>query len=98
MAAEVDYPEALHNLGVLYCEGRGVERDMDKAVEMWYRAAEKGYEPSQLSLGIMYLSEGNEEEALKWLMKASEKGNDEAKSMLAGIMPVKNNTMTRKQR
>lgn len=98
MAAEVDYPEALHNLGVLYCEGRGVERDMDKAVEMWYRAAEKGYDPSQLSLGIMYLSEGNEEEAVKWLMKASEKGNDEAKSMLAGIMPVKNNTMTRKQR
>ena len=85
MASEVDYPEALHNLGVLYCEGRGVERDMDKAVEMWYRAAEKGYELSQLNLGIMYLSEENTEEAVKWLKKASEKGNDEARSILEGI-------------
>ena len=85
MAAEVDFPEALHNLGVLYCEGRGVTRDMDKAVEMWYRAAEKGYELSQLNLGIMYLSEENSEEAVKWLKKASEKGNDEAKSILEGI-------------
>jgi TPR repeat protein len=98
MAAEVDFPEALHNLGVLYCEGRGVTRDMDKAVEMWYRASEKGYELSQLSLGIIYLSEGNEEEAVKWLTKASENGNDEAKSMLSGIQPAKKNNDIRIRR
>ena len=85
MAAEIDFPEALHNLGMLYCEGRGVPRDMDKAVELWYRAAEKGFELSQLNLGIMYLSEGNREEAVKWLKKAAEKGNEEAISILGGL-------------
>ena len=87
MAAEIDYPEALHNLGVLYCEGRGVPRDMDKAVELWYRASEKGFDLSQLNLGIMYLSEGNTDEAVKWLKKASENGNEEAMSILADIKP-----------
>lgn len=85
MAAEIDFPEALHNLGVLYCEGRGVQRDMDKAVELWYRAAVQGFELSQLNLGIMYLSEGNTEEAVKWLKKAAEQGNEEAKFMLDDI-------------
>ena len=87
MAAEIDFPEALHNLGVLYCEGRGVPRDMDKAVELWYRASEKGFDLSQLNLGIMYLSEGNTDEAVKWLKKASENGNEEAMSILADIKP-----------
>lgn len=87
MAAEIDYPEALHNLGVLYCEGRGVPRDMDKAVELWYRASEKGFDLSQLNLGIMYLSEGNTDEAVKWLKKASDNGNEEAMNILADIKP-----------
>lgn len=45
---------AQYNLGAMYATGRGVERDYEKAVELYQQAAEQGLPQAQYSLGIMF--------------------------------------------
>ena len=49
-AAEQGYAQAQNNLGVLYAEGHGVEKNMDKAKELITQAAEQGCEDAQENL------------------------------------------------
>ena len=45
---------AQHNLGVMYAKGEGVEKDLDKAAELYEQAAAQGEVAAQYNLGIMY--------------------------------------------
>ena len=76
--AEAGDAEAQYNLGGMYANGRGVERDDAEAVK-WYRfAAEQGDIRAQNDLGVMYATgEGAEQddaEAVKWYRLAAEQG------------------------
>jgi uncharacterized protein len=65
----------------------GVPQNFGKAL-YWYRlAAKQGYADAAFSIATMYINgEGvaaNQKEAHKWLQKAADEGNDQAKSMIA---------------
>lgn len=47
-------PMAAYQLGLLYEFGKGVEKDMAKALELYVASAEKGYSPAQCYLGDIY--------------------------------------------
>ena len=65
-----------------YDEGRGIEVDSSKAVELYKEAAEQGHVGAQCNLGVSYyLGKGVEEdkeEAVKWYRKAAEQGQANA--------------------
>ncbi len=76
-AAETN-ARAMYLLGALYEAGKGVEKDMDRAVAYMTKAAEKGYGLAQCALADMYF-EGrgvgqNYEKAVEWYAKANEQG------------------------
>ena len=79
-AAEAGQAEAQFDLGVLYAQGKGVQRDLTMA-ERWYRkAAEQGNAEAQFALGQMY-SRGwgvprDEADALRWFQMANTPDTD----------------------
>jgi len=80
------YDPAMVRLGDLYMEGRGVQRNPDKAVKLYIQASNENNADAMLRLGKASLSgEGmvkSANNAKKWLRKASARGNEEAKSLL----------------
>jgi TPR repeat protein len=74
--------EAQFNLGVLYLEGTGVERNAEQARTWFMKAAEKNHVLAQYNLGHMALSgmgsEKNIQEAIKWWKLAAEGGHFQA--------------------
>ena len=57
-ACRIDYNgEAYYNLGTLYHFGCGaIQKDLQKAYEMYLKSAELNYAPAQYNLGTMYLN------------------------------------------
>ena len=82
LGAYEENPEAQYNLGVLYLEGRGVERDLEQARNWFLKAANKNQIEAQYNLGHMALSglgmEKDTNEALRWWQKASTGGYPQA--------------------
>lgn len=74
--------EAQYNLGVLYLEGRGVERNLDQARNWFLKAARKQHLEAQYNLGHMALSgmgmEKDVNVALKWWQQAAQGGYAQA--------------------
>ncbi|MEE9446535.1 MAG: hypothetical protein V3V09_01125 [Arenicellales bacterium] len=70
--------EAQYNLGVLYLEGRGIERSPEQARIWFLRAADNNQVEAQFNLGHMSLNgmatEKDVDEALSWWQKAAEGG------------------------
>ena len=46
--------EALYVIATMYEDGRGVERNMNKAIELYKTSADKGFIESQYYLGVIY--------------------------------------------
>lgn len=55
LAADQDFPPAIHNLACLYERGQGMKADISKAVELYERAVESGYAPSHVNLARLYI-------------------------------------------
>jgi TPR repeat protein len=87
--AELGDAEAQYNLGVMYDEGAGVDRDLPLAAQWYRRAAEQGFIDAQTNLGMMYLAgQGvpqDRAEARDWLQKAAAQGDAEAAELLDQI-------------
>jgi len=71
---------AQYALGKKYRDGQGVERNIQKAVELFTLAAKQGNSFAAFALGKMYLSDDpalsrNVAAALKWITNAAEHGN-----------------------
>jgi len=69
---------AQYNLGIMYANGKGVPRDIDKAAAWFHKAATGGDARAQYNLGNLY-SEGqgvpeNPARAAHWYTKAAEQG------------------------
>ncbi len=92
-AAEKD-PRAAYDLGLRYFRGDGVRKDGYLAIKWMRDAGERGNHKAAQALGRFYLY-GLEEmgsdpaEAERWLMMAAEKGDKEAKSLVAKARKAK---------
>lgn len=82
-AAEQSHPIALHELAYCYDMGIGVTADRHAAIALYGRAVRAGLIDSALNLAICYREEGNERAYKRWLQRAAEGGNVEAKLQLA---------------
>ncbi len=73
--AEAGDHVAMFNVGVMYAQGKGVEKDMSEAVKWYRRSAEAGYAPAQFNLGSAYLDgqgvDVDKRRALEWWTKAA---------------------------
>ena len=52
-AAEANYGPALYNLGSMYFNGIGVERDYNEALKWFYKAAEQGDIDAMFNIGYI---------------------------------------------
>ena len=66
-------------LGEMYLKGKGVDRNLDEAVNWYRKAAEQGDAPAQSELGILYYygvgMQQDYEQAAYWNHKAAEQGD-----------------------
>lgn len=73
--AEKGHPAAQVNLGLLYEEGKGVERDYAKALTWYRRAAAQGYAEAQYRLGLFHETgkgvAGDPDAAVDWYRRAA---------------------------
>ena len=76
--ANQGHPLAQRKLGKYYHDGKGVPKDLDKALYYYTKAAEQGEGTAQNNLAMMYLhGDGVEQDvnlAAKWMLKAGEGG------------------------
>ena len=88
-AAEQGYTVAQHNLGILYYDGNGVQKDAVEAAEWIRKAAAQGLALSQALLGHLYMDghgvPKNSAEAYQWTRMAAEQGLASAQDDL-GLM------------
>jgi V8-like Glu-specific endopeptidase len=77
---------AQFNIGYMYANGWGVQRDLAEAIKWYRRAAEQGLEIAQHSLGVAYFNgEGiarDNAEAARWFKRAAEQGFSRSQYML----------------
>ncbi len=82
-AAEKGDAAAMVRLGIGYEEGRGVEKNIQKAVEFYQKAADLGNVEGQFNLGRCYYNgtgfKKNPDAAMIWIEKAVAQGHERAK-------------------
>lgn len=82
-------PKTEFDLGNVYYNGDGVEKDYAKAMKYYRKAAKQGNAEAQNKLGEMYiLGQGvkiDNAEAMKWFRKAAKQDNDWAQTNLGII-------------
>jgi len=74
--------EAQTLLGILYSDGSdglGVDENLEKALELFQKAAEQGYAPAQYNIGNFYYNGAvvgqNYIKAFEWYLRAAKQGN-----------------------
>ena len=85
LAAAQNNVIALNNLGSLYFNGIGTNRDYKKAAELFLKAAQNGSDDAAVNLGFIYLSTKKKEyfePAVNLFEQAAKAGNNTAKFML----------------
>jgi TPR repeat protein len=89
MLAEMGNTNAQNNLGVMYHNGEGVERDYNKAIYWYQRAAEHGHKVAQCNLGVIYRNtpaiEKDYKKAFFWFSESAKQGYRDAQLNL-GVM------------
>ncbi len=80
-------PHGIARLGSMYEEGRGgLDRDVDKAIELYRKGAELGSTFGEMRLGRAYMKgigvRKDRNEALKWFRLAADKGHPKAIQMV----------------
>lgn len=88
VAAERGNATALNNLGVHYLQGDGVEKDVDRAIELYRKAGEKGSAQAQSNLANLYWYgredvSRNPSLAVFWAKKAAEQDSEDVLFILA---------------
>ncbi len=79
-AAEAGHAEAQFDLGILYAQGLGVQRDLSEAAKWYRKAAEQGNAEAEFALGQMY-SRGwgaprDNTDAIRWMQMANDPASD----------------------
>ena len=80
-AASSGHIRAQNGLGVIYRDGLGMPRNTEKAIDWFYKSAERGYAYGMYNLALVFISRGdstdNNIEAYKWLYLATALNFDE---------------------
>ena len=88
-AAKVGHAQAQNNLGALYVNGNGVEKNLSKAIEWYQKAADKGNVYGLTNLAIVYqLGNGvpkDMNKAIELFTIAANKGHSSAQFRLGAI-------------
>jgi TPR repeat protein len=88
-AASAGRPAAQWALGTQYFDGKGVTKDVTRAVELMRAAAAQSFAPAQSFLGWMYLEatgvERDTKQAFEWFNAAARQEDAYALRMLAGF-------------
>ena len=75
-----------YNTGVNYSIGRGINKDVEKAVYWYQRANEQGHSKAPFNIAIFYVdginTDPDPELALEYFLVAEERGNMHAKEFL----------------
>ena len=75
-----------YNTGVNYSIGRGITKDLEKAISWYQRASEQGHSKAPFNIAIFYSDginiEANPKLALDYFLIAEERGNLSAKKFL----------------
>lgn len=74
-----------HNLGLNYLYGRGVSKDIDKAIFYFNKSSIVGHFPSIYALGISYVEKNNIKKAIELLQQASLGGDHRASLKLGAL-------------
>ena len=90
-AAEAGQVHAQYELGKIYRDGRGVEKDALLAAAWLTRAAEQGSDTASYALGVLLLTGGEGlakdiPSALNWLRRSAEDGNQYAQYRLGRLL------------
>ena len=90
-AAEAGLVHAQYELGKIYRDGRGVEKDALLAAAWLTRAAEQGSDTASYALGVLLLTGGEGlakdiPSALNWLRRSAEDGNQYAQYRLGRLL------------
>ena len=90
-------PKAMHELALIYLNGDGIARNINKAQELFQKASELGNSESTYLLGKLYLSNKtifyDEKKAYNTFVDAANQNNSKAQLMLAkffllgGVVP-----------
>ena len=79
-------PAALVELGLKYEKGEGVSKDLTKAADLYYKAAQQGDAAGQFHLGTMYRDGGgveyNQEQAARWFRESAQQNYADAENEL----------------
>src|SRR5687767_4482011 len=77
--------ELQYNLALLYENGEGTEKNLEKAFYWYQKAAENGYIDAQYNLALLHDTEKNLEKAFYWYQKAAKNGYIDAQYNLASL-------------
>ena len=82
-SANLGEPTAIYFLGIMYANGRGVEKDLRKGARMVATSAKRGSPYGQFFMGYYFLKkEGNTTRALYWIGKSAKQSFAPAQSVL----------------
>ena len=88
-AASAELASAMYLLGRFLEQGRGVQRDPERAAKLFKRAAERGHPEAQFHWALRLMSDEidqhNQAEAETWLRRAANSGHTEAAIRLAEL-------------
>lgn len=91
-AFEMNISEAtVNNLGIMYMNGIGVEKDFGKAEELFTIGIEKGFSSSYYHLAFIFLEKKQNKMALKYFKNAADKGNNHARNSYFYLLNKENN-------
>ncbi|MEO1281813.1 MAG: tetratricopeptide repeat protein [Pseudomonadota bacterium] len=88
-------PQCLFNVAQAYSSGLGTEVDDAKAVIYLRQAAEAGSSQAQLRLAKSLQADGKLDDAMYWFQRAADKGEAEARAVLAKATPESDTALDR---
>ena len=81
-AAELGDAKAHYQLGIMYRKGEGVERDEEKVIHHWEKAAISGHPYARHNLAVIEATNGNIERAVKHNIIAANLGLEDSMKVL----------------
>lgn len=84
-AASHDHLQALNSLAIFYEKGMDGEVDSKKALTYYKKAADLGNVEAQLKAGMLFREQGNNTEAMRYLITAAHNDNAQAQGIITYV-------------
>ena len=86
-----------YNTGINYFTGRGIAKDIEKAVYWYQRASEQGHSKAPFNIAIIYangeVTEKDLSLALQYFLVSAERGNKEAKNFIKKLNNLESSSL-----